>query len=188
MKTDDSTLQKNVSNVMGTVRISDKLDLYKIFLSLENTSYEPEQFSGVIYRNEEPPGTAILFSSGKVICTGAKDEKSVKKIISDLVDKLRFLDVPVYQDFNVQIRNIVFTKALGKPINLSRVALSFGLENVDYEPSNFPGLVYKIEEPKVTFILFESGKIICTGTRSGKDAEIAYKGLERKLKRKKVID
>jgi transcription initiation factor TFIID TATA-box-binding protein len=187
MKKNESSKMLTTSNIMGIVKISDELNLEKIYMGLEDSSYEPEQYSGLVYRNVDPQGTVTLFKTGKIICTGVKDKKIVKKIISDLVDKLRSLEIPVYNNYKIQIKNMVFTRTLGHPINLAKVALSFGLENVDYEPDDFPGLIFKITEPKATFILFGSGKIICTGSESNTVAEEAYSKLERKLKRYKIL-
>jgi transcription initiation factor TFIID TATA-box-binding protein len=187
MKNDFSNEKMSTSNVVGLTKIADELDLEKLYVELEKTSYEPEQFSGLIYRNEDPIGTVILFSTGKILCTGAKSPKFVKIIISQLVDKLKFLDISVFDKYNVQIKNMVFTRTIRHPINLAKVALSFGLENVDYEPNDFPGLVYRTTDPKATFLLFESGKIICTGADSNAHAELAFKQLEGKLKRYKII-
>jgi transcription initiation factor TFIID TATA-box-binding protein len=183
----DSDNQLSTSNVIGLVKISDHLNLEKIYAGLDNTSYEPEQFSGLIYRNEEPPGTVTLFKTGNVICSGANDTKNVRVIISNLLDKLRFLDIPIFDSYKIQIKNIVSTKSLNQSINLAKVALSFGLENVDYEPDDFPGLIYKTEEPRATFIIFESGKIICTGAESNSVAEMAFHKLEKKFIRYKII-
>lgn len=177
----------DVSNIVGMVDLAENFDLNKLYIELENTSFEPEQFSGLVYRSKSPEGTVILFKSGKAICTGAKDQKSVELIISELVNKLRFLDIKIKKNFKVQIKNMVFTRTLEKSINLAKVALSFGLEEVEYEPKDFPGLIYRIEEPRATFILFESGKIICTGSESTELAEKAYGLLEKKLKRNKII-
>lgn len=187
MKKDNVTELLSATNIVGLVKISDELDLKKIYMGLENTSYEPEQFSGLVYRNESG-GTVTLFKSGKVICTGIKNPKKVNEVISNLMDKLRFLEIPVYKNYSVQIKNMVFTKTIKHQINLAKVALSFGLENVDYEPEGFPGLIYKTEEPRATFILFESGKIICTGAKSNAQAVAAYKNFEHKLKRYKIIE
>jgi transcription initiation factor TFIID TATA-box-binding protein len=177
----------NISNVVGISKISDRLDLEKLYVELENAYYEPEQFSGLTYRSDDPPGTVILFQSGKVICTGAKDTSTCKKIISNLVNKMKFLDIQIKNDYKIQIKNMIFTKNFNQPINLAKVALSFGLENIDYEPDDFPGLVYKIEELPATLILFESGKVVCTGTVSEEQANEAFEKLIKKLKRYKLI-
>lgn len=177
----------NLSNVVGIVKISDRLDLDMLYREMENTSYEPEQFSGLTFRSEDPTGTVVLFNSGKAICTGAKNERDLEAIILGLVHRLGSLGVPVFDEYDIQIKNMVFTRTLEKPINLAKVALDFGLENVDYEPEEFPGLIFKIEKPSSTFILFESGKIICTGSGSIEEAEHAFRILERKLKRFEII-
>jgi transcription initiation factor TFIID TATA-box-binding protein len=187
MKIDVSNDHFKASNILGIVKISDQLDLEKIYLGLENVSYEPEVFSGLVYHNENPTGTATLFKTGKVICSGTNDIEKMKKIVSEIINKLKILEIPVYDTFKIEIKNMVFTKDLGQPINLAKVALSFGLENVDYEPEDFPGLVYRIDEPQATFILFGSGKIICTGAKANSLAEEAFKKLEKKLKRHKIL-
>jgi transcription initiation factor TFIID TATA-box-binding protein len=187
MNKDLSNKRISTSNVVGLVKIAHELDLEKLYIELDNTSYEPEQFSGLIYRNGDHNGTVTLFSSGNILCTGSKDPEILKKIIYDLVKKLKFLDIPILDDYKIQIKNMVFTRTLSQPINLAKVALSFGLENVDYEPKDFPGLIYRTTDPKATFILFESGKIICTGADSTTNPETAFKNLEKKLKRHNII-
>jgi transcription initiation factor TFIID TATA-box-binding protein len=122
-----------------------------------------------------------------LICSGAKSQVDVEIIISELTEKLNFLEVNLYKSYQIEIKNMVFTKNFDKKINLSKVALEFGLENVDYEPDDFPGLVFKVEEPAVTFIIFESGKVICTGAESNSNAETAYIILERKFRKHDII-
>jgi transcription initiation factor TFIID TATA-box-binding protein len=184
-KTSDRSM--NVSNIIGITKIADKIDLKKLYVVLYNSSFEPEQFSGLVFRSEEPPGTLTIFSTGKVICSGAKGRGDVETIISNFVEKLKFQEIPVIDEPEIQIKNMVFTKTLGSKINLAKVALSFGLQNVDYEPEDFPGLVYKEEEPPATFMLFESGMLICTGSDSLEKAELAYSKLEKKLKEFEIL-
>ena len=66
-------------------------------------------------------------------------------------------------------------------LNLNEVATGLGLENVEYEPEQFPGLVYRLKEPKVAMLLFASGKIVCTGARSTEDASKAVEKLSEEL-------
>ena len=46
-----------------------------------------------------------------------------------------------------------------------------GLENVEYEPEQFPGLVYRIKQPKVVVLIFSSGKLVITGGKSPEECE-----------------
>ena len=55
------------------------------------------------------------------------------------------------------------------------------LENAEYEPEQFPGLVFRITEPRVAFLLFSSGKIICTGAHSLEDVSRALDKFKEKL-------
>ena len=76
---------------------------------------------------------------------------------------------------------MVATADLGGELNLNEVAISLGLENVEYEPEQFPGLVYRIREPKVAMLLFGSGKIVCAGAKKVEDVSIAVEALLEKL-------
>ena len=65
--------------------------------------------------------------------------------------------------------------------NLNQVAIALGLENIEYEPEQFPGLVYRMRDPKVVTVLFSTGKVICTGARSKENVEQALVNLKRDL-------
>ena len=62
------------------------------------------------------------------------------------------------------MQNMVASGAIGMDLNLNGLAMT--LENTEYEPEQFPGLVYKLPNTRATFLLFSNGKIVCTGTRS----------------------
>jgi transcription initiation factor TFIID TATA-box-binding protein len=66
-------------------------------------------------------------------------------------------------------------------LNLNSVALGFGMENIEYEPEQFPGLVYRMKEPKVVILLFGSGKMVITGGKSPLDCENAFRSIKEKL-------
>jgi len=74
------------------------------------------------------------------------------------------------------VQNIVATTDLGHPLNLNSVAISLGLERIEYEPEQFPGLVFRMEEPRLVMLFFGSGKVVCTG---GKRIEDIHKGIEK---------
>ena len=83
-------------------------------------------------------------------------------------------------DFKIRIENIVASASLNVEIPLEKIVSK--LEGMEYEPEQFPGLVYRMKTPKVAFLLFGSGKIVCTGARSIKDVDIAVKKVSKKLK------
>jgi transcription initiation factor TFIID TATA-box-binding protein len=174
-------LDIKVQNIVASTSFADKLDLDVIAQSLEDAEYEPEQFPGLVYRLNEPKTATLLFRSGKANCTGAKNIEDVRKIVSILAEKLEKIGVKVYKNLEIVIQNIVATSDLDGELNLSEVAVSLGLEKVEYEPEQFPGLVYRINEPKVAMLLFGSGKIVCAGARKIEDVLLAVDKLLKEL-------
>ena len=170
-----------VENIVASTSFADKLDLDVIAQSLEEAEYEPEQFPGLVYRLAEPKTATLLFRSGKANCTGAKNVEDVRKTVNIIAEKLKKLGVDVYKDLDIVIQNIVAISDLGTELNLNEVAMGLGLENIEYEPEQFPGLVYRIKEPKVAMLLFGSGKIVCTGARQIEDVSVAVDKLSAEL-------
>ena len=170
-----------VENIVASTTFAEKLDLDVIAQSLEEAEYEPEQFPGLVYRLKDPKTATLLFSSGKANCTGAKNVEVVRKTVDIIADKLKKLDMEVYKNPKIIVQNIVATANLGGELNLTETAQGLGLENVEYEPEQFPGLVYRIKEPKVAMLLFSSGKIVCAGARSKEDASKAVENLSEEL-------
>ncbi|MFQ6010072.1 MAG: TATA-box-binding protein [Candidatus Aenigmatarchaeota archaeon] len=172
-----------IENVVASASLGVPVRLEKIVAGLEGIEYEPEQFPGVVMRLKDPKAAALIFSSGKIVCTGAKSPKDAKLVIGKIVTKIRKLKIKVPRDHKIKLENIVASAKLDRELNLDHIA--FTLENTEYEPEQFPGLVFRMDDPKVTFLLFGSGKIICTGGRSIKDVERAVAKLDKRLKRLK---
>lgn len=82
----------------------------------------------------------------------------------------------------IRIQNIVATSSLDAEINVNSVAITLGLERVEYEPEQFPGLVCRRETPQVVLLLFGSGKLVCTGARRPSDIELAVRTITSKLR------
>ena len=170
-----------VQNIVASTTFADKLDLDVIAQSLEEAEYEPEQFPGLVYRLGNPKTATLLFRSGAANCTGAKTIEDVKTTIKIIAEKLEKIGVKVYKNPEIVIQNIVATSDLGGELNLSEVAIALGLENVEYEPEQFPGLVYRLREPKVALLLFGSGKIVCAGARTTEDVSLAVDKVLKEL-------
>jgi transcription initiation factor TFIID TATA-box-binding protein len=174
-------IEIKVQNIVASTTFAEKLDLDMLAQSLEEAEYEPEQFPGLVYRLKNPKTATLLFKSGAANCTGAKTIEDVKTTIQIIVDKLEKIGVKVHKDPKIVIQNIVVTSDLGGELNLSEVAVGLGLENVEYEPEQFPGLVYRIKEPKVAILLFGSGKIVCAGARRLEDVSLAVEKVSKEL-------
>ncbi len=158
------------------------MDLQALAVSLDGADYEPEQFPGLIYRLKEPKTATLLFRSGKVVCTGAKSLDQVKLAIDKVTTQIRKAGVTLDSEPKIEVQNIVASSDLGQKINLNVIAITLGLERVEYEPEQFPGLVYRLDEPKVVLLLFGSGKLVCTGARRPQDVEAAVDKITEELK------
>ncbi|MBU5575319.1 MAG: TATA-box-binding protein [Candidatus Aenigmatarchaeota archaeon] len=169
-----------VENIVASASLNTQIKLEKLVQSWENVEYEPEQFPGLVYRIPSPKVALLIFSSGKIVCTGAKSPSDVKSVISKVAGKLNKLGFKTGKKYNIKIENIVASAKLGRELNLDMIA--FTIENTEYEPEQFPGLVFRLDDPKMTFLLFGSGKIICTGGRSIADIERAIGRLDKKLR------
>ena len=177
----------NIQNIVASTTFAEKLDLDVIAQSIKEAEYEPEQFPGLIYRLKEPKTATLLFTSGAANCTGAKSLEDVKTNIKIIANKLEKIGIEVYKDHEIIIQNIVATSDLGGELNLSEVAVALGLENVEYEPEQFPGLVYRLDDPKVALLLFGSGKIVCAGAKKIEEIHSAVEKVIKELTLLKLI-
>jgi transcription initiation factor TFIID TATA-box-binding protein len=171
-----------IENVVASTSLGDELDLPSIALALEGAEYEPEQFPGLIYRLKVPKTAILLFRSGKVVCTGAKSMAEVEESVQKVAKEIRKTGQHIISKPKIDIQNIVASSDLGGEINLNAIAVTLGLERVEYEPEQFPGLVCRMEEPRVVILLFGSGKLVCTGARKPADVEKAVRKISAELK------
>jgi transcription initiation factor TFIID TATA-box-binding protein len=159
-----------IENVVASTGIGQELDLQSVAMDLEGADYDPEQFPGLVYRTRNPKSAALIFRSGKIVCTGAKSTDDVNESLHRVFDELRELDIPIGDDPEITVQNIVTSADLGRTLNLNAIAIGLGLENIEYEPEQFPGLVYRLDEPDVVALLFGSGKLVITGGKRPEDA------------------
>lgn len=169
-----------IHNVVASCTTDAKIPLSRLAMELEGTEYEPEQFPGLVYRIPQPKAAALIFNSGKIVCTGTKSESQAKTAIKRLVVRMQEMGIEISNIKNVVIQNVVASTFIDKELNLNQIA--FQLEGTEYEPEQFPGLVYRLEKPRVVFLLFKSGKIICTGGKSRKTVEESISKLKANLR------
>jgi len=169
-----------VENIVASASLGIRVPLESIVEHVEGTEYEPEQFPGLVYRVKDPKAAMLIFSSGKIVCTGARNIADVKKAIEKVAKMIKTLDLDVPKTYKIQIENIVASAQIPARLDLDKIA--FELENSEYEPNQFPGLVYRMKDPKAALLLFGSGKVICTGIRKIEDVEYAMEFVFKKLK------
>lgn len=171
-----------IVNIVVSTSLEHDIPLEKMAATLSNTEYNPEQFPGLVIRIKDPKTSALIFSSGKVVSTGARNIEDVRKSINQIIKSLQKINIKIEIEPELKIQNIVASGSVGMVLNLNTLAMK--LENTEYEPEQFPGLVYKLTEAKATFLLFSNGKVVCTGTKS---EDAVYKALDMLVERLKKV-
>jgi len=170
-----------IQNIVATTALNQDVPLIKLAETLPNTEYNPEQFPGLVMRIKEPKTSALVFSSGRIVCTGAKSMAKVRESINVIIKNVGKIKVKVKGKPKIHVQNMVASGSVGMDLNLNLLAME--LEHTEYEPEQFPGLVYKLPGTRATFLLFSNGKIVCTGTKSEPDLHEAIDKLVVVLKK-----
>jgi len=177
----------NVQNIVASASIADTLDLRRIEKALPNTKYTPDVFPGLVLRLKELKITFLLFTSGKAICTGAKTVEDVEKSVKKMMNMLSHAGLNVADKPSINVHNIVASGDLHGKLNLVETATALGLENVEYEPEIFPGMVYRCLDLGVVILLFSSGRIVCTGAKKPEQAFNAVSRVREKMVEKGLL-
>ena len=132
-----------------------------------DVEYNPDQFPGAVFRLRVPKTATLLFSTGKMVCTGSKSADMANKAVKIVVQKLRKEKIKIKKEAVVTIQNIVSSINLGGKIHLEKTART--LPRSMYEPEQFPGVIHRMVDPKTVILLFASGKLVCTGAKTEQD-------------------
>ena len=175
----------SIENVVASATVDQAMDLNKITKNFPDVEYHPDQFPGLVFRIKSPKTATLIFTSGKMVCTGAKSEQMSRNAVKTVVTKLRKGGIKVKKDAVVEIQNIVASINLGGRIHLEQAART--LPRSMYEPEQFPGLIHRMIEPKTVILLFSSGKLVCTGAKKEPDVYRSVNNLHSLLEEKKLM-
>jgi transcription initiation factor TFIID TATA-box-binding protein len=175
----------NIENVVATGALHQNIDLNSIVRAFPGVEYRPEQFPGLVFRLKKPKATTLIFSSGKMVCTGTKSERQARKAVMKVADELNRNGIVILSKPEIQIQNMVASVGLGGHIDLEKV--SYSLKRTMYEPEQFPGLIYRMDDPKVVILIFTSGKLVCTGAKKETEVHRAISKLQETLEEKTLI-
>ena len=175
----------SIENVVAAATLNQKVDLNAVVKGYPGVEYRPEQFPGLVFRLKRPKTATLIFNSGKMVCTGAKSEKEARRAVMKVVKELKKGGIIIISKPDLKVVNIVASAGLGGMIDLEKAAYS--LEKTMYEPEQFPGLIYRMDEPKVVILLFASGKLVCTGAKKEQDVYDAVQKLHTLLEEKSLI-
>jgi transcription initiation factor TFIID TATA-box-binding protein len=175
----------SIENVVASATLNQKVDLNAVVKGYPGVEYRPEQFPGLVFRLKRPKTATLIFNSGKMVCTGAKSEKEARRAVLKVIKELKRSGIIIISKPDVKIQNIVASGILGGMIDLEKAAYTLG--HTMYEPEQFPGLIYRMAEPKVVILLFASGKLVCTGAKKEGDVFVAVDKLHELLEETTLI-
>lgn len=160
-------LDYKINTIVATAELDiiEKIDLVKIARKLHDAKYRPERFPGVVFRQDNPRATFLIFSTGKMVVTGFKIAEDAEKAVNQLLKKVKKMGIKTSNP-EIVIVNIVANGDLHTLINLNKAVLL--MKYVMYEPEVFPGLIYYMKDPRAVFLLFSTGKFVCTGIKEKK--------------------
>ena len=175
----------NIENVVATGNLHQNIDLNSIVRVFPGVEYRPEQFPGLVYHLKKPKSTTLIFGSGKMVCTGSKSERQAYKAVMKVVDELNRNGIVILGKPEIQVQNIVASAGLGGRIDLEKA--TYSLKRTMYEPEQFPGLIYRMDDPKVVILIFGSGKLVCTGAKKEAEVHRSIAKLQETLEEKELI-
>jgi transcription initiation factor TFIID TATA-box-binding protein len=170
-----------IENIVASGSIAGSIDLVKFSEATEHCELNKKRFPGAVFRIPDPKIACLIFSSGKIVLTGLRNHAALAAGIRIVSDAIRKAGMEPLEEPKVAVTNMVCSYNLGKFININRLSVTLNLENIEYEPEQFPGLVYRIREPRIVVLIFSSGKIILTGGRTIGDIQKGLDILEEKL-------
>jgi len=179
----------NIENIVASATVKHRMELNAVVKAFPDAEYRPGRFPGLVFRLKKPRTSTLIFGSGKMICTGAKSEKEAERALRKLVKVLKEGGILIMEKPEIKVVNVVATVNLGGSVDLSELYESErGMRGrIVYEPEQFPGLIYRMDSPRAVFLIFSSGKLVCTGARKEEDIHQAATKLHRKLKEKNMI-
>jgi len=174
-----------IENVVASAMLNQRIDLNAVVKGYPGVEYRPEQFPGLVFRLKRPKTATLIFNSGKMVCTGAKSEKEARGAVMKVIRELKKSGIVIVGKPELKIQNIVASANLSGTIDLEKSAYTLG--RTMYEPEQFPGLIYRMDDPKVVILLFASGKLVCTGAKKEDDVYSAVEKLQKRLEEEKLI-
>jgi transcription initiation factor TFIID TATA-box-binding protein len=178
----EANLDYKIENVVGTVDlvITEKIDLNKIARKHADVEYNPERFPGLVMRIKDPKATFLIFSTGKMVVTGLRRADQAERAVEKVIKKITKAGIKV-SDPKITIQNIVASGDLHTNIDLNMAAII--MEYVMYEPEVFPGLIYRMQDPKTVFLIFSTGRVVCNGAKNNETVREAVLNLNRVVRK-----
>jgi len=178
------SLELRVENIVAIMNVGCDLDLAKLAHKIPGAVFDSERFPGLIFKIKKPRASVLAFRTGRIVCVGMRSEVEALAVVKKVTEILKDAGVNV-REMKASIQNIVTSANLGGTINVEEAASALG--KTMYEPDQFPAVIYRMDEPKVTMLIFSTGKIVCAGAKSEEEASKAIEKLRLILEKKGII-
>ena len=181
----DEPYTYEIQNVVATVitEIKEKIDLKIIARAYPDIEYNPERFPGLVMRVIKPKATGLIFSTGKMVITGMKRPTEAPSVVNQIITRVTKCKIAMKEPI-ITIQNFVVSGDIKCGIDLNKPTIV--MDNVMYEPEVFPGLIYRMKEPKSVLLLFSTGKIVCTGVKDEETVKLVFDKLYRVVREYEV--
>jgi len=177
-KTEKVEAAVKVVNVVASATLGQRVNLDAVVKSFSTAKFPSERFPGLVFRLKKPKTATLIFSSGKMICTGGRSENEARRAVETVVGELSKGGIITPKRSRVKVDNIVASANFGRSVDLESVSK---LQSTMYEPDQFPALIYRMDDPKVVFLIFSTGRLVCVGAKSEKEVRRAIGKLIQKL-------
>jgi len=156
-----------------------------IVKALPGVEYRPQRFPGIVFRLKKPKTGNLIFGTGKIVCTGAKSERQARRAVMRVVQILKENGILILERPTIKVVNIVASASLGGQVDVEKAV--YTLERIMYEPEQFPGVIYRMKEPKVVILIFTTGELVITGAKREEEIYQATARLQRRLEEERLI-
>jgi len=174
-----------IQNIVASAALDQRISLKAIVQKFPHAEYSPRVFPGLVFRLKKPKTATLIFETGKMVCTGARSEKEAIQAVNKVTKELKSHGIPIVSKPAINVQNIVASAELNGEIDLENVV--YKLKKVLYEPEQFPGAVYRMDVPKVVFLIFSAGKLVCVGAKKEQDVYEAVAKLQAILEENDLI-
>lgn len=172
-----------IVNVVGAGSLGREIDVQAVADDIEGvvkTSGDDYRTPVVYIKETDDSPLVTLFESGSFHISGADSVDELDSSKEWFLNALEALGID-FPEVSFSIRNIVVVGDLEQSLNLNAIAIQFGLENTEYEPEQFPGLVYRPDEYASVFLIFGSGKVVIPGSTDVDSAFEAFEWLSKQI-------
>ncbi len=173
-----------IVNLVGSGNLHTELDLEAIEedMSTPYLEYDPSNYHGLYVRLKEVGPLITVYRSGKYIVSGCSSYEIIYETYEGFVMKMTELGiVGERQETDFGVQNVVCTATLDQDVNLNSLSIGLGLESTEYEPEQFPGLIYRPSDISAVLLIFANGKTIITGSQDLDVAEGAFNHLQTRV-------